>query len=275
MRAGNDDSEKPTMTDSPSPRKLARPGHEGSSGEELACLVEAPASPSATGLTWLGGFKSDMTGTKATALADWARASNRHLLRFDYYAHGASTGDFRKGTIGRWLDDALAAIDTLAEGPQVLIGSSMGGWMALLAALARPERVKGLVLIAPAPDFTEELMWKGFSDEIRETLKRDGLYREPSDYDDEPYEITMKLIEEGRNHLILGAPVSLTCPVRILQGMKDPDVPWQHAMRLVETLESGDVIINLSKSGDHRLSTPEDIARLIQTIETLLEEIEG
>ena len=264
------------MTDSPSPRKLARPGYEGSEAEELAYMLETPEKPSGpTGLTWLGGFKSDMTGTKASALADWAKASSRHLLRFDYYAHGASSGDFRKATIGRWLDDALAAIDQLAEGPQVLIGSSMGGWMALLAALARPERVKGLVLIAPAPDFTEELMWKTFSGEIRETLTRDGIYREPSDYDDEPYEITMKLIEEGRNHLILGKPIPLACPVRILQGMKDPDVPWSHAMRLVETLESEDVTINLSKSGDHRLSTPKDIARLTQTIEMLLEEVEG
>ncbi|MBO6633466.1 alpha/beta hydrolase [Parvibaculum sp.] len=262
------------MTDSPSPRKLARPGHDGSAGEELAYLVETPAQSAATGLTWLGGFKSDMTGTKATALAEWARGAGRHFLRFDYYAHGASTGDFRKATVGRWLDDALAAIDALAEGPQVLIGSSMGGWVALLAALARPERVKGLVLIAPAPDFTEELMWKGFSDEVRETLRRDGLYREPSDYDDEPYEITMKLIEEGRNHLILGAPIPLEIPVRVLQGMKDTDVPWQHAMRLVETLASDDVTINLSKSGDHRLSTPADIARLTQTIEMLLKEIE-
>lgn len=262
------------MTDSPSPRKLARPGHEGSAGEEIAYLVEAPPQPAATGLTWLGGFKSDMAGTKATALADWARSSKRHLLRFDYYAHGASTGDFRQATIGRWLDDALAAIDQLAQGPQLLIGSSMGGWIALLAALARPERVKGLVLIAPAPDFTEELMWKGFSADVKETLRRDGLYREPSDYDDEPYEITMKLIEEGRNHLILGKSIPLSIPVRILQGMKDPDVPWQHAMRLVETLESTDVTINLSKSGDHRLSTPEDIARLTQTMETLLAEIE-
>jgi pimeloyl-ACP methyl ester carboxylesterase len=276
MRVENDDSENPTMTDSPSPRKLARPAYEGSSGEELAYLVEAPETPShGTGLTWLGGFKSEMTGTKATALADWARAANRHLLRFDYYAHGASSGDFRKATIGRWLDDALAAIDQLAQGPQVLIGSSMGGWMALLAALARPERVKGLVLIAPAPDFTQELMWKTFSDEVRETLTREGVYREPSDYDDEPYEITMKLIEEGRNHLILDKPIPLTCPVRILQGMKDPDVPWQHAMRLVDALDSTDVTINLSKSGDHRLSTPQDIARLTQTLDTLLEEVEG
>ena len=263
------------MTDSPSPRKLARPGHDGSTGEEIAYLIESPVHPLPIGLTWLGGFKSDMTGTKASALAEWAKTAQRHFLRFDYYAHGASTGDFRKATVGRWLDDALAAIDALAEGPQVLVGSSMGGWVALLAALARPERVKSLVLIAPAPDFTEELMWKTFSQEVRDTLSRDGLYREPSDYADEPYEITMTLIEDGRRHLILGKPIPLSCPVRILQGMKDTDVPWQHAMRLVEALSGEDVMIDLSKSGDHRLSTPADIARLIQTVETLLEEIEG
>ena len=263
-----------TMTDTTSPRKLERPPYEGSTGETLAYLVDEPASPQPTGLTWLGGFKSDMTGTKASALADWARGAARHFTRFDYYAHGASSGDFRKATIGRWLDDALTALDTLAEGPQVLIGSSMGGWMALLCALARPERVKGLVLIAPAPDFTEELMWKGFSQEIRDTLTRYGIYREPSDYSDEPYEITMKLIEEGRNHLILGKPIPLHMPVRILQGMKDEDVPWQHAIRLVDQLESSDVTINLSKSGDHRLSTPEDIRRLIETVEGLLADIE-
>ncbi|HAC60284.1 MAG TPA: alpha/beta hydrolase [Rhodobiaceae bacterium] len=264
------------MTDPTVPRKLARPPCEGSTGEELAYLIEAPADPAGpTGLTWLGGFKSDMTGTKAEALAAWARGAGRHFLRFDYYAHGQSSGDFRKATIGRWLEDALAAIDALAVGPQILIGSSMGGWMALLAALARPECVKGLVLIAPAPDFTEELMWKGFSDEIRETLMRDGIYSEPSDYSDEPYEITMKLIEEGRNHLILDAPIPVACPVRILQGMKDPDVPWAHAMRLVDALTSENVTINLSKSGDHRLSAPDDIARLVQTVEMLIGEIEA
>ncbi|MEQ8268536.1 MAG: alpha/beta hydrolase [Parvibaculum sp.] len=264
------------MTDSTTPRKLDRPGHDGSDGESLACLVDAPQDASGpTGLTWLGGFKSEMTGTKATALADWARAANRHLLRFDYYAHGASSGDFTRATVTRWLDDALAAIDALAQGPQVLIGSSMGGWMALLAALARPERVKALVLIAPAPDFTEELMWKGFPDEIKAALAREGIYREPSDYADEPYEITMRLIEDGRNHLLLGKPIPLDMPVRILQGMADPDVPWQHAMRLVEALAGTDVTITLSKSGDHRLSMPADIMRLTQTIETLLKEIEA
>ncbi len=258
------------MTDGQEPRKLARPD-----GESIAYLTERPDSPAGpTGLTWLGGFKSDMTGTKAEALAAWARKAKRHFLRFDYFAHGASSGDFREGTIGRWRDDALAAIDTLAEGPQILVGSSMGGWIALLAALARPERVKALILIAPAPDFTEELMWKGFAPEIRRTLERDGIYRQPSAYDEAPYEITMKLIEEGRRHLLLDKPIPLDLPVRILQGMEDPDVPWTHAMRLVDALTSRDVAITLTKSGDHRLSTPADIARLVQTAETLIAEIE-
>lgn len=262
--------DRPTMTDRDKPRKLARPD-----GESLACLIESPARKAgATGLTWLGGFKSDMTGTKASALAAWARGAGRHFLRFDYFAHGASSGDFRRATVGRWRDDALAAIDTLAEGPQILVGSSMGGWIALLAALARPERVKALVLIAPAPDFTEELMWKGFAPEVRATLERDGLYLRPSAYDEAPYEITMKLIEEGRSHLLLGKPIDLAIPVRVLQGMQDPDVPWQHAMRLVDALASRDVAITLTKTGDHRLSSTQDIARLIRTIETLLGVVE-
>jgi pimeloyl-ACP methyl ester carboxylesterase len=195
-------------------------------------------------------------------------------LRFDYFAHGTSSGDFRQATVGRWLDDALAAFDQLTSGPQVLVGSSMGGWVAPLVALARPERVKAMVLIAPAPDFSEELMWKGFSQEVRDTLQRDGIYQRPSEYDDEPYEITMRLIEEGRAHLLLGEKIPLTLPVRILQGMADADVPWGHAMRLVEALQSEDVTITLTKAGDHRLSTPADIARLTREIGLLIGEIE-
>ena len=259
------------MTDTKGSGKLTRPD-----GETLAYMIDRSARPAGpTELVWLGGFKSDMTGTKAEALSHWARGADRNFLRFDYFAHGASSGDFKQGTIGRWLDDALVAIDELTKGPLVLVGSSMGGWITLLAALARPERVKALVLIAPAPDFTEALMWAGFSDKIRETLKREGIYREPSEYDDEPYEITMKLIEEGRNHLLLGVPIDFKGPVRILQGMQDPDVPWQHAMRLVEALTSEDVTINLSKTGDHRLSTAADIARLTATAEDVLAVVEG
>ncbi|MCE9650131.1 MAG: alpha/beta hydrolase [Parvibaculum sp.] len=259
------------MTDSEGSGKLARPD-----GESLAYKRDIPAAPAGpTGLVWLGGFKSDMTGTKATALAGWAAASERAFLRFDYFAHGASSGDFAQATVGRWLDDAETAFDRLTQGPQILIGSSMGGWIALLLALTRPERVKALVLIAPAPDFTEELMWKGFSDEVREVLMKEGVYRRPSEYDEEPYEITMKLIEEGRDHLLLGNDIALTMPVRILQGMADADVPWSHAMRLVEKLTSRDVEIHLSKAGDHRLSTPEDIARLTETVARLLARVEN
>lgn len=259
------------MTETIGSGKLTRPD-----GETLAYQIDkCETAAGESGLVWLGGFKSDMTGTKAEALSQWARGAQRNFLRFDYFGHGQSSGDFTKGTIGRWLDDALAAIDELTDGPLVLVGSSMGGWITLLAALARPERVKALVLIAPAPDFTQELMWAGFSDEIRATLKRDGIYREPSDYDDKPYEITMNLIEEGRKHLLLGAPIALNCPVRILQGMKDESVPWQHAMRLVDALVSDDVTINLAKAGDHRLSTAADIARLVASVEDVLEMVEG
>ncbi|MGK2742119.1 alpha/beta hydrolase [Tepidicaulis sp. LMO-SS28] len=253
------------MTEFRAPLKLSRPD-----SEEIAYLKEEAGKKGRAGLVWLGGFKSDMTGTKAEALATHARKAGHAYLRFDYFGHGASSGHFAEGTVGRWKEDALAAIDELTEGPLVLVGSSMGGWMALLAALARLERVKGLVLIAPAPDFTEELMWKRFSPQIKETLQRDGVYLEPTQYADEPNEITLKLIEEGRNHLLLGKPIPLTCPVRILQGMADPDVPWQHAVTLAETLESEDVLLSLSKNGDHRLSTPEDIARLEAAVDEVL-----
>jgi pimeloyl-ACP methyl ester carboxylesterase len=257
--------------DHPAPHQtLARPD-----GEEIAYLRNRAKKPAGkAGLVWMGGFKSDMAGTKALALAEWAVRADRDLLRFDYFGHGQSSGTFTDGTIGRWREDALAAFDELTEGPQVIVGSSMGGWMALLTALARPERVKALVLIAPAPDFTQELMWKGFSDDIKATLKRDGIYREPSDFD-EPYEITLKLIEESAAHLLLGGPIAINVPVRVMQGMRDESVPWLHAMRLVEALTSEDVEVHLSKAGDHRLSTPDDIARLMEVLGDVLRQVEG
>lgn len=245
---------------------LSRPG-----GEKLAYLQEKAAGGTA-GVTWLGGFKSDMTGTKASALTDWARARNRSYLRFDYFGHGQSSGRFVDGTISRWRDDALAVVDELCEGPQILVGSSMGAWIALLAALARPAQIKALVLIAPAPDFTEALMWEGFDETIRLILRTEGIYRQPSDYD-EPYEISYGLIEDGRQHLLLGDTIPLTQPVRILQGMADEDVPWRHAMLLAETLASDDVTVSLTKSGDHRLSEPDDIERLTKTLDKLLGEL--
>lgn len=247
---------------------LSRPDN-----EKIAYLQEKAAGTS-VGVTWLGGFKSDMTGTKATALADWARNRGRSYTRFDYFGHGQSSGEFVDGTISRWRDDALAVLDRLCTGPQILVGSSMGAWIALLAALARPEQVQALVLIAPAPDFTEALMWEGFDDTIRTTLQTEGIYRQPSDYD-EPYEISYRLIEDGRQHLLLGETIPLTLPVRILQGMADKDVPWRHAMLLAEMLAGDDVTVSLTKSGDHRLSEPDDIERLTDTLDRLLNEFDS
>jgi pimeloyl-ACP methyl ester carboxylesterase len=212
---------------------------------------------------------SDMAGTKATALEAHARARGQAFLRFDYLGHGQSSGKFADGTIGRWADDAIAVIDTLSEGPQILVGSSMGGWLMLLTALARPDRVAGLVGIAAAPDFTEDLMWAGFSDEIRETIIREGVYHEPSDYSDEPYTITRALIDEGRTHLLLRDTIGLTCPVRLLHGMDDTDVPWRVSVKLCDRLASDDVAVTLVKGGDHRLSEPDDLVRLRATLDSL------
>lgn len=221
------------------------------------------------GIIFLGGFMSDMTGSKAIALESFAKTRGQAFLRFDYLGHGQSSGQFEDGTIGRWAEDAIAVIDQLTEGPQVLVGSSMGGWIMLLAALARPERTAGLVGIAAAPDFTEDLMWNAFSPAIKNTLVCDGVYYEPSQYDEGPYPITLGLIEDGRNHLLLRKPIPITCPVRLIQGMADPDVPWQTAIRLAKQLQSTDVEINFVKAGGHRLSEPEDLARMTTTVADL------
>lgn len=229
----------------------------------------------APGLMFLGGFMSDMTGTKASALEEYARSRGRACLRFDYFGHGQSTGDFEAGTIGRWTADSVAALDELTEGPQVLVGSSMGGWLMLLAALARPERVAGLVGIAAAPDFTEDLMWATFSPEVRRTIETEGVYRQPNDYGEQPYAITRQLIEEGRHHLVLRDGIPLTCPVRLLHGMADPDVPWQHSPRLAERLESDDVELHFVKAGDHRLSSPDDLELLESVLDRLFEKLDS
>ena len=214
-------------------------------------------------LVWLGGFRSDMAGTKAQALAEWAQGQGRSYLRFDYFAHGESSGDFRHGTIGRWREDALAAIDALTEGPVVLVGSSMGGWIACLAALVRPERLHALVLVAPAPDFTDKLMEPSLPAEARAAIARDGVWMQPSEYDDAGYPLTRALFEDGRRWSILPGPVAITAPVRILQGGRDEAVPWRHALALAEALESDDVVFTLVKDGDHRLSRPQDLERLV------------
>jgi pimeloyl-ACP methyl ester carboxylesterase len=218
------------------------------------------------GLVWLGGFKSDMTGTKAGHLARWAAQDGRAFLRFDYSGHGASAGAFEDGTISRWLADALAVFDAETDGPQVLIGSSMGGWIAALLALRRPARIKACVFIAPAPDFTEELMWNAMTGPERDAILTRGRLVEASPYSDEPTIITRALIEDGRKHLLLGGPIDIACPVRILQGMADPDVPYHHALRFAECLTADDVEITLLKSGDHRLSKPHELAALIDII---------
>ena len=256
----------------------------GDGSERRAIAVRALAG-TPPGLLWLGGYKSDMKGTKAQALADWAEREHRACVRFDYSGHGESGGAFTDGTIGRWLADSLAVFDACCRGPQILIGSSMGGWLALLLVRALQRRppsyrppqagdgregaaasVAGLVLIAPAVDFTEELMWKRFTPEIKRELDATGFWTRPSDYAPEPYIVTRQLIEEGRNHLLLGGMIETGCPVRILQGVEDPDVPWQHAKALVARLACDDVVLTLVKDGDHRLSRPDDIERLIRAV---------
>lgn len=220
------------------------------------------------GVVFLPGFRSDMQGSKALALRDHCAARGRALLRFDYSGHGGSAGAFEDGTIGAWAADAIAVFDALTEGPQVLVGSSMGGWIALLLARARPQRIAGLIGIAPAPDFTEALLWPALDAAQRATILEQGVLRLESEYG-EPTPITRALIEDGRRHNLLGAPIPLTCPVRILQGMRDPDVPWRHALRLVEALAGADVRLQLIKDGDHRLSRPEDLALLTETLDGL------
>jgi pimeloyl-ACP methyl ester carboxylesterase len=227
----------------------------------------------APGLLWLGGFKSDMRGTKAQALDTWAEAHGRALVRFDYSGHGESGGRFTDGTIGRWLEESIGVFEACCVGPQVVIGSSMGGWLALLLVRAMVQRkappagqVAALVLIAPAVDFTEELMWKQFSPEIRQQVLEQGAWERPSAYGEEPYPITRGLIEDGRRHLLLGGMIETGCPVRILQGVQDPDVPWQHAVTLTSCLAQDDVVLTLVKDGDHRLSRPEDIERMLGAV---------
>jgi pimeloyl-ACP methyl ester carboxylesterase len=192
------------------------------------------------------------------------------MLRFDYSGTGSSGGEFEDGTLDRWLDESLAAVDRLTDGPLILVGSSMGGWIALLVALARRERVAGLIGIAAAPDFTQDLMWHSYSQEIRREIMEKGVYLEPSDYG-EPLPVTRRLIEDGRRHLLLDKPIPLTCPVHLIQGMRDPDVPWGTAMRILEQLASDDVELTLVKAGDHRLSEPHDLARLTAAVDRMVE----
>ncbi|MBK5924643.1 alpha/beta hydrolase [Rhodovulum sulfidophilum] len=232
-------------------------------GRRLAYHRTEGAGP---GIVFLGGFMSDMQGTKATHLEAWARARGRAFLRFDYSGHGQSSGRFDEGAIGDWTADARAALGGLTEGPQVLVGSSMGGWIALLLARALPERVAGLVGIAAAPDFTEDSMWAGFSDAQRAELTETGRLELPSAYADSPYVITRRLIEDGRRNLVLRDPLAFGFPVRLLQGTADEDVETRVALRLLERIEAEDLRLTLVKGADHRFSTPETLALIESAI---------
>ncbi len=215
------------------------------------------------------GYKSDMAGSKATELAAFCAERGQAFLRFDYSGHGSSEGAFEDGTIGRWLGDALAVIDGLTAGPILLVGSSMGGWISLLVALARADRVAGLVGVAAAPDFTENLMWEAMAFSERRALMETGKIMVPNPYGG-AYPVTRALIEEGRTHLLLRAPIALDCPVRLLHGQRDTEVPWEISLRLAERLAGADVRVVLVKDGDHRLSRPEDLALLCRVVGSLL-----
>jgi pimeloyl-ACP methyl ester carboxylesterase len=243
--------------------------------------VAATGEAGRAGVVWLGGFNSTMDGAKATSLEAWARARGRACLRFDYSGHGLSGGALEDGTISRWLVEARQAFDMLTAGPQILIGSSMGGWIALLLARAHMaqagadgSRIVGLVLIAPAADMTERLIWGDAGADVRRAIEEDGVYLRPSAYGDGPYPITRALIEDGRKHLILGERLATRCPVRILHGLDDPDVPWRLSLALADCLEGEDVTVTFVKGGDHRLSTDRDIARLGAVLDEVAAAIE-
>lgn len=235
-------------------------------------------------LVWLGGFRSDMTGSKAMKVEEYAKERGQACLRFDYAGHGQSSGAFVDGTIGSWRDDAAAMIEAEASDESILVGSSMGGWIGLLLAMeeanrakvdGRASRIKALVLIAPAPDFTQKLMWPKFSEAEQKTILEEGRLVQPSPYDPEPTIITRNLIGDGENHLILDGLIETACPVRILQGVADPDVPHTHALKLVEALAGEDVVMTLIKDGDHRLSRDDDLAALVRVLDALPSQARG
>lgn len=226
---------------------------------------------SGPGIVFLGGFRSDKEGTKAIHLEDWAKEQGRAFLRFDYSGHGNSSGEFLDGSIGQWATDAMSAIEVLTEGPQILVGSSMGGWISLLVARAVSEKVAGLVTIAAAPDFTEDSMWASFGDEQRQTLLADGQVELPSDYSDEPYIITRRLIDDGRKQLVLRDPLQLLFPVRFLQGTADTDVEMPVALRLLNHVEGADLRLTLVKGADHRFSDPDCLQLIVDALEEVIQ----
>ncbi len=245
---------------------------EGEAARDIAVLARPGSAP---GLFWLGGFRSDMTGTKAEALDRWAAASGRACTRFDYSGHGRSGGRVEDGTISAWLEEAEAVFDAVADVPRVVIGSSMGGWIALLLAKrlrkqGYADRLAGMVLIAPAVDMTKELMWDTMDEAARRSLEETGSHAQPSTYSGEPYVITRAMIEDGERHLFGNAPIETGCPVHVIQGMQDPDVPWALATALMERFAFDDAVLTLVRDGDHRLSRPQDIERLIQAVEEMI-----
>jgi pimeloyl-ACP methyl ester carboxylesterase len=265
---------RPREVGSPSPRPVSPPPVTspevrfvtGENGARLAYVARSGATPT---VVFLGGYASDMTGTKAGFLEAWCEARGQAFLRFDYQGHGQSSGALAQGTIGAWRDDALAVVRECVAGPVVLVGSSMGAWVMVLAAIAMPERVHALVGVAAAPDFTEDLLWAALDADQRRTLQRDGILRLPSSYG-EPLPFTWRLVEDGRRHLVLRAPLDLGCPVRLIHGTGDLDVPWMTSLRLVEAIRGPDVTLTLVKDGGHRLSEPRDLALLGATVASLL-----
>ncbi len=248
-------------------------GHESLTRLEGATIAYRRLGGAAPGIVFLGGFRSDMTGAKALFLEDYCRWRDRAYVRFDYFAHGRSSGDFADGTISRWRDDAIAVIDSLTEGPQILVGSSMGGWLMVLAALARPERVAALVGIAAAPDFTSDLLPQRLSEAQRRALQDDGRVVIASPYDAAGYLYTRALVDDGDRNLVLRETIPLACPVRLLHGMADESVPWRQSLKLAEKLQSPDVALTLVKDGDHRLSREQDLARLGRALDEIAQRV--
>jgi pimeloyl-ACP methyl ester carboxylesterase len=247
---------------------------EGESARRIAVLRRAGKAPP---LVWLGGFRSDMTGTKAAALDAWAAETGRTMIRFDYSGHGQSGGDFLDGTLSRWLAESYAVVDAFCKDPPVLIGSSMGGCLAMLMALGRfaaGTPLAGLVLIAPAVDMTERLMWEQFDEATRAEILDKGVWTRPSEYDPAGYPITRALIEDGRNYLVMDrATLQVGCPVHILHGREDPDVPLSLSLELVSRLAHDDVTLTIVHDGDHRLSRDEDIGLLLRVVGGMVEEV--
>ncbi len=255
-------------------------------GTAIAWIEDGPPPPAQgpvpCGFFWLGGFRSDMSGTKAATLGHLAEKTRRSAVRFDYSGHGESGGRFEDGTLSRWLDEAEAVFREVAAGPRIVIGSSMGGWLALLlyrrlkeTAPAEAARIRGLVLLAPATDMTQDLMWNRFSASTRKELEEKGRVHIPSDYSPEPYLITRALVEDGRQHLLLAQGLDVSVPVRILQGDRDTDVPWQHAMKTFEALRGEDVAFTLIKGADHRLSGPRELQLLQEVVLALAARADG